>query len=127
MTTPVTLTLVAAPDATPTPRAGLALVTRYYVLKAPGAFELADFFCPAGQGHRHAGADLVQREEVVLRPGEQRAVRMTLAADAKALGFTGAYRDLNHARWRQSATLTPGQPLNLTVTFGAQGIALTPR
>lgn len=128
VTTPVTLTLVAAPDTNPDAQGRASpLVTRYYVLKAPGAFELADFFALQDKDTATLGADLVQREEVVLRPGEQRAVRMTLAADTKALGFTGAYRDLSHARWRQSATLTPGQPLNLTVTFGAQGIALTPR
>lgn len=84
VTTPVTLTLVAAPDTNPDAQGRASpLVTRYYVLKAPGAFELADFFALQDKDTATLGADLVQREEVVLRPGEQRAVRMTLAADAR--------------------------------------------
>lgn len=128
VTTPVSLTLVAAPDTNPDAQGRASpLVTRYYVLKAPGAFESADFFFLQDKDTATLGADLVQREEVILRPGEQRSVRLTLAADVKTLGFTGAYRDLNRSRWRQSVALTPGQPLNLTVTFGAQGVVLTPR
>ncbi len=128
VTTPVTLNLVAAPDTNPDVQGRASpLVTRYYVLKAPGAFESADFFALQDKDTATLGADLVQREEFILRPGERRRVQLTLAADVKALGFTGAYRDLSHARWRLSTTLTPGQPVNLTVTFGAQGIALIPR
>lgn len=126
VTTPVALTLAAAPNVNPD-RQGRAspVVTRYYVLKAPGAFEAADFFSLQDKDAATLGADLVQREEVILRPGERRSVQLTLGADVKALGFMGGYRDLTHARWLQSVPLTPGQPLALTVTYGARGIELS--
>lgn len=128
LTTAVTLTLTAAPNTNPDATGRPSpLVTRYYVLKAPGAFETADFFSLQDKDSATLGADLVQREEVILRPGERRTVQLTLAADAKALGFTGAYRDLTHARWRQGYSLTPGQPLVLTVNYSAHGIELVPR
>ncbi len=128
VTTSVTLTLVAAPDANPDAQGRASpLVTRYYVLKGPGGFDAADFFSLQDKDSATLGADLVQREEIIMRPGEQRRVQLTLAADVKALGFTGAYRDLTHARWRQSLALQPGQPVVLTVTFGARGIGVTPR
>lgn len=126
--TPVTLTLHASNDVNPdAQRRASPVVARLYVLKATGEFELADFFALQDKDAATLGADLMQREEVILRPGEQKRFDLKLGADAKALGFMGGYRDLARARWRQSMMLTPGQPLTVTASFGAQGIALAQR
>lgn len=127
-TTAVTLTLVAAADANPDGQGRASpVVARFYALKAPGAFESADFFSLQDKDAALLGTDLAQREEVVLRPGEQKEFRLTLAGDVHVLGFMGEYRDLNHAQWRRSQPLVPGQPIVLTVTYGARGIALAQR
>lgn len=126
--TSVSLTLAATPDVNPDAQGRASpVVARFYVLKAPGAFESADFFSLQDKDSVTLGGDLVQREEVILRPGEQRSFQLELAPDVKALGFVGAYRDLAHARWRQSEPLTPGRKIALTATYGARGIVLEGR
>lgn len=128
VTTPVTLQFVAAPDVNPDARGRASpVLARFYALKAPGAFDAADFFSLQDKDSATLGADLVQREELILRPGERKSLELVLPADVAALGFIGAYRDLNRARWRQGVAVTPGAPLALVVTYGAQGIAVTRR
>lgn len=126
VTTTVTLTLAAAADGNPDAQGRASpVVARFYALKTPTAFEAADFFSLQDKDQATLSADLVQREEVVLRPGERKSFRLKLAADVSTLGFMGAYRDLNHARWRQTLALTPGTAVDLTVSYGARGITLT--
>lgn len=128
VTTPVALQFVATPDVNPDARGRASpILARVYALKAPGGFDAADFFSLQDKDSATLGADLVQREELMLRPGERKSLQLVLPADAAALGFTGAYRDLNHARWRQGLAVTPGTALALTVTYGARGIDVTPR
>lgn len=128
VTTPVTLQFVAAADVNPDARGRASpVLARVYALKAPGAFDTADFFSLQDKDSATLGADLVQREELVLRPGEHKSLQFVLPADVAALGFIGAYRDLNRARWRQGVAVTPGAPLALVVTYGAQGISVARR
>lgn len=128
VTTPVTLHFAATPDVNPNAQGRPSpVMARFYALKAPGGFDAADFFSLQDKDTATLGADLVQREELVLRPGEQKSLQLVLPPEVKALGFIGAYRDLNRARWRQGVAVTPGAPLTLVVTFGAQGITVAPR
>lgn len=121
--TPVSLTLVGGADMNPDARGRASpLAVRVYALKTPAPFESADFFALFEKEQATLGAELVQREEALLRPGESRAFKFTLPADAKALAFMAAYRDLERARWREVRALTPGQPQDLRVTFGARQI-----
>jgi type VI secretion system protein VasD len=63
---------------------------------------------------------VVQREEMLLRAGDTKKLQMVLPADAKAWGLMGAYRDLDHARWREVRAVEPGKGLIVTVTLGAR-------
>lgn len=125
--TPVSLTLVAGPDVNPDVRGRASPVSvRVYALKTPGSFESADFFSLFDKEQATLGAELVQREEALLRPGDTRSLQLTLSADVKALAFMAAYRDLDRARWREVRPVTPGQPVNLRVMFGARQIRIEP-
>jgi len=121
--TPVSITLTAAADANPDARGRASpLTVRVYALKTPGPFEGADFFSLFEKDQATLGAELVQREEMLLRPGESKKLDLTLPADAKAIGVMAAFRDLDRARWREVRAVTPGQAQALQVTFGARQI-----
>ena len=121
--TPVSITLTAAADANPDARGRASpLTVRVYALKTPGPFEGADFFSLFEKDQATLGAELVQREEMLLRPGESKKLDLTLPADAKAIGVMAAFRDLDRALWREVRAVTPGQAQVLNVTFGARQI-----
>ena len=125
--TPVAMTVAAGADVNPDVRGRASpLTVRVYALKSPGPFEGADFFSLFEKDTATLGAELVQREEMLLRPGESRKLEMTLPADAKAIGVMAAYRDLDRARWREVRAVEPGKPLTLTITLGARQIRIEP-
>ncbi len=125
VTTPVALTLVAAPDANPDARNRASpLTVRVYALKSTGPFEGADFFSLYEKDQATLGAEMVQREEVLLRPGDSKKLALTLPADVKAIGVLAAYRDLVRARWREVRVFEPGKPLDLKVNLGARQITI---
>lgn len=121
----VAMTLVAGADANPDARGRASpLTVRIYALKTSSAFESADFFSLFEKDQATLGAEMAQREEVLLRPGDSKKVEMTLAADIKAIGVMAAYRDLDRARWREVRAIEPGKPLALTANFGARQIRI---
>lgn len=125
--TPVSLTLAAGADVNPDARGRASpLAIRVYALKSAAPFESADFFALFEKDQATLGAELVHREEALLRPGESRALKFVLPADAKSLAFLAAYRDLERARWRELRAVQPGQPVNWQVVFGARQIRIDP-
>ncbi|QSI28645.1 type VI secretion system lipoprotein TssJ [Variovorax sp. RKNM96] len=123
--TPVSITLVAGADANPDARGRASpLTVRVYALKSPGPFEGADFFSLFEKDQATLGAELVQREEMLLRPGETKKLDLTLPADAKSIAVMAAFRDLDRARWREVVPVTTGKPQTLTVNFGARQIRI---
>jgi len=125
--TPIAMTLVAEANVNPDARARPSpLTVRVYALKTSGAFDAADFFTLFEKDQATLGGEMIQREELLLRPGETRKLEMTLPADGKALGVIAAYRDLERARWREVRVVEPGKPLVLTITFGARAIRIEP-
>ena len=123
--TTVSITLVAGADANPDARGRASpLTVRVYALKSPGPFEGADFFSLFEKDQATLGAELVQREEMLLRPGETKKLDLTLPADAKSIAVMAAFRDLDRARWREVVPVTTGKPQTLTVNFGARQIRI---
>ena len=123
--TPISMTLAAGADANPDARGRASpLTVRVYALKTSGAFEAADFFSLFEKDQATLGAEMAQREEFLLRPGDSKKLEMTLAADIKAIGVMAAYRDLDRARWREVRAVEPGKALIVGVNFGARQIQI---
>jgi len=121
--TPVTLTVAASADVNPDGRNRASpILVRVYALKSTGSFDSADFFSLFEKDQATLGGELVQREELLLKPGDSKPLQMKLSADVKAIAVMGAYRDLERARWRAVRLVEPGKPLNLTVVFGARQV-----
>ena len=123
--TTMAVTLTAGADANPDARGRASpLTVRVYALKSPGPFEGSDFFSLFEKDQATLGAELVQREEVLLRPGETKKLEFNLPPDAKSMGVMAAYRDLDRARWREVRPVVTGKAQSLDVTFGARAMRI---
>jgi type VI secretion system protein VasD len=119
----ITLNLVAGADANPDARGRASpLTVRVYALKTSGAFDAADFFAMFEKDQATLGAEMVQREEFLLRPGDSKKLELSLAPDVKAIGLMAAYRDLERARWREVRAIDVGKTVAWDVNFGARQI-----
>lgn len=101
------------------------LMLRIYELKSPAAFNGADFMSLYQRDQAELAADLVAREELTLAPGEVRPLSKTLSPDTRYIGVVGAFRDLEHARWRALATVEPGQSKKLVIRADALAVTVT--
>ena len=97
------------------------VVLRLFELRHPVAFETADFFSLYERPRDTLAADLLVSEELELRPGETRRLKL-LVENGRHLGVLAAYRDLNETRWRQVLTLGPGQRNKAVLVLDQQGI-----
>ena len=99
------------------------LVLRLFELRAATAFNQADFLALYQADQATLGAELVQRDELVLQPGETRPYQRQLNPDTRFFGVLGAYRNLERAVWRSVAPVQPGRAQNLLLR--ADRLALT--
>ncbi len=107
--TEVQLTAVAAANVNPDVRKRPSpIVIRVYELKARTQFDALDFISLTERDKDALGADLLSREEFVMRPGETKALVKKVSPDAKFIGITAGYRDLERAQWR-AVTAIQGQ------------------
>jgi type VI secretion system protein VasD len=110
------ITVEAAADVNPDARRRASPVTvRVYALKTSNAFDSADFFALFEKDQATLGADMVSKEEMLLRPGESKVLSMKLGPEAKAIGYFAAYRDLEKTSWRGKKDIVIGQPANVKI------------
>jgi type VI secretion system protein VasD len=122
----ITVDQRANPDANGRPS---PVVIRVYELKSLTVFSTADFFALFEKEGETLGGDLLGREEFQLDPGEKRPYQRQLQPDTKFIGVVAAFRDLEHARWRQAAPIPPKRTLSITstisITLGLETEAVT--
>jgi type VI secretion system protein VasD len=124
--TPVSGSIAAAANMNPSvSKRPSPLLVRVYELKAPTAFNDADFISLYQRDQAELGADLVAREELTLRPGESRPWSKTLAPETRFVGVLAAYRDLEHARWRAVVPIQPGKKQQIVIQAGELAVSAT--
>jgi type VI secretion system protein VasD len=101
------------------------LLLRVYELKAPTAFNTADFVSLYQRDQAELGADLVAREEFTLSPGETKPWSKTLAPETRFVGVFAAYRDLEHARWRAVVPVQPGKKQQIAIQADELAVSAT--
>lgn len=99
------------------------LVVRIYELKAPAIFQNADFFALYEHDREILGMDLVNMEELLLTPGQQRDFRLALADATNYLAVMAAYRDIEGSTWRHLVPVQSRARNARTLVFQARGIA----
>jgi type VI secretion system protein VasD len=111
-----------------------------YELKSPGTFQSRDYFALQADPQTALGQDLLNVDQVILKPGETRTVERPGDAQARVVGIVAGYRDLEHSHWRLVVQLPEPQNANIykvwqlspneekiQVTAGVQGLAETDR
>jgi type VI secretion system protein VasD len=99
------------------------VVVRVFELKATTLFEQADFVSLFEKDQAVLAAELVSREEFVLRPGESKPINKPLAPDTKFIGIMAAFRELERARWRAVVPVVAGKKNVLEINLDGIAIA----
>lgn len=98
------------------------LVVRLIELKNPVGFENVEFFALYENAKQILAPDWVAEEEIELRPGESRELKLRVQGDSRYVGIYGAYRDLGGSQWRQVIQLKPAALAQIRLNFAANGI-----
>ena len=101
------------------------IVVRVYELKSVAAFNGADFFALFDSEQAALSGELVGREEFQLQPAETRQYQRQLQPETKFIGVVGAFRDLEQARWRQTAPVPKKSKPTITIGLQARAVAVT--
>lgn len=97
----------AAADINPDARQRPSPVTvRIYVLKSAAAFTGADFLSLFSKEQAVLGAELLQKEEIQINPGERKQLNLSAPREAKQLAVMSAFRDVGRAQWRDAKPLS---------------------
>lgn len=99
------------------------LLVRVYELKAATAFNKADFISLYQRDQAELGSEMVAREELMLNPGDTRAIDKVAAPETRFIGVFAAYRDLDHAQWRSVVAIQPGQKQRIAIRAEALAIS----
>lgn len=110
---------------------------RIYELKEAVAFTEADYFSLDTADKITLGADLLAKDDFILRPGESRLIERKSSTQTVSLGILAAYQDLANSAWRVIYKLPeapeaawyrfaiPSNKVDLIIELKAQGIALS--
>lgn len=98
------------------------VVIRLYELKSPVTFENSEFFSIYQHPDQALALDLVNQEELELRPGASRYLKLSVQPGSRYVGVLAAYRDLTGARWQQVMLINEGKRNRIELTFDERGI-----
>ncbi len=110
---------------------------RIYELKDPASFSEADYFSLDSTDKIVLAADMLTRDEFILRPGESRSIERKSKPQTTAIGVLAGYRDLPNSTWRfvfklkeapdasWMRALIPANRTELRIELQPQGISLT--
>jgi type VI secretion system protein VasD len=109
---------------------------RIYELKDQSAFAEADYFSLDTTDKVVLAADMLAKDEFILRPGEKRSIERKSNAQTTAIGVLAGYRDLPNSTWRViyklkeapdaswMRALLPANRAELSIQLQPQGITL---
>ena len=85
------------------------VMLRVYELRDTSSFASADFFALFDSEQATLSADLVRKQELLIKPGDTKLLTLEPDDDVRALGFFAAFRRLDTAQWRGIAPVKPHQ------------------
>ncbi|MCB2261648.1 MAG: type VI secretion system lipoprotein TssJ [Candidatus Thiosymbion ectosymbiont of Robbea hypermnestra] len=102
----------------------LPIVVRLYELKTPGGFQGADFYGLYDRENEVLGANLLNREELNLRPGQRHRIAREPAPEARYLGVLGAFRKIDDAQWKAVYPLTADVLNRVEIQLGSNAVSI---
>lgn len=98
------------------------VVVRLIELRHPVAFENSDFFSLYERAEQVLPKDWVSAEELELRPGERRLLKLSVAPHSRYVGVLAAYRDLPHVQWRWVLPVAPQRRTQAELLLDETGV-----
>lgn len=98
------------------------VVVHLVELRHPVAFENSDFFSLYERAEQVLPKDWVAAEELELRPGERRLLKLSVAPNSRYVGVVAAYRDLPHVQWRWVVHVDPQRRTQAELVLDETGI-----
>jgi len=95
-------------------------------LTGTGRFEGADVFALAEHPEGALGDELAGVEQVIVRPGETRALTAAPKPGVQFLGTVVLFRDIDRAQWRATAPVAPHGPTRLALRIAGLTATLAP-
>ena len=99
------------------------IIVRIYSLKSVGTFNASDFYTIYNDENQ-LGKDLVNREEIQLRPGGQKIFSRELSPEVQYLGIVAAYRQLTQSLWKETVPVPGGRTTNFSVQLNKNTISI---
>ena len=103
---------------------GAPVVVRVYELRAPVAFEAADFFTLFEREQQALGQDLVGRDEYQLRPGERLLFARPLRAGTRVVAAVAAFRDLERSTWKAVLAVPTAPPQGISIQVDGRQVRI---
>lgn len=100
------------------------VVVHLLELRHPVAFENADFFSLYARAEQTLPKDWVSSEELEMRPGEQRVLRLSVDSHSRYVGVLAAYRDLPQVQWRLVLPVAPARLTRADLVLDGTGIRM---
>jgi len=60
---------------------------------------------------------VIVRDELVVQPGETKAINRLLSPETQAAGVMAAFREVERARWRGLVSVVPGKDNTVTINL----------
>lgn len=126
-TTAVTLQFNAAPGLNPGATGEPAPVrVRIYELKNTAVFLRSDYFALAERALATLGADLLDQDEVLLKPGQQLNIQRNLDPATRQVGLVVGYREIDQARWRSVLAVSARQTALFQIDLDDRAVSIAP-
>lgn len=100
------------------------LVVRIYQLESLAAFNNSDFFALYENDQALVGKDIKYREELEIRPGQKIVNQHERQSGARYIAVLAAFRDLDHAQWKASVEMKPGQNEVFSITLDKASVSI---
>lgn len=102
------------------------VMLRIYELRESSGFESADFFALFDREQATLAADLVRKQEMLIKPGESKTLTIKPDDDVRAVGFFAAFRQLDTAQWRAVAPVTAHETRSFSVKLETNQLTAQP-
>lgn len=137
--TALKLEVIASPTVNPNDTGRPSPIrVRIYELKDSASFREADYFSLESDDKVVLAADMLARDEFILRPREKRKIQRKSNPATTAIGVLAGYRDLAHTTWRVVIPLEdppekswwrfaiPANALERAIKLDPQGVRIDP-
>jgi type VI secretion system protein VasD len=94
-------------------------------LNSTEQFNRLDYMALTQPSGAALGPDLLGKNQVVMQPGETKALPTELNPLTTAIGLVAGYRDIDNAVWRKSIAVTQGSTKGIQVALEQQQIVTT--